>query len=350
MDTINQKVIVTTVPVVKKVSWLDRLIIWIDQLPLPAWLIYILVTIVIQILFNITFWIDGSVPLWENVTIPSVSFPLIVLGLAFYHYLTKAGSKALQDFRPLLEADDDEIKKIDTSLNYLPPWANWVVLIWGIVGSIPYVFGGSNTFGDIVPKSILPISMVYIMSVLTVFPWLNQFIRIIRQVRILQDLHQQASNINLLHLEPAHAFARLTASAGGGMILLMGLGMLYNPEMGTGVNLVGALISVFLGVLIFVAPLIGMRNRLIQEKVQRLKEISELLQLTTEQIHDKVKNQTDTDISEARSTMSALIEERALFEKVSTWPWNTGTIRGFTSTLLLPIVLWFITRLLERYF
>ncbi|MEJ2511917.1 MAG: hypothetical protein P8Y72_10025 [Anaerolineales bacterium] len=349
MDLINQKVVQTNVPVVQKVSWLDKWINWIDRLPMPAWLFYIALAIVIQLLFNITFWIDGSVPLWKNVTIPSVSPPLIILGFAFYHYLSKAASKALQNFRPLLEADDDEISRIDRALSQLPPWVNWVVLIWGIVGSIQYVFSGSNTFGDIVPQSILPISIIYIMSVFTVIPWFNQFFRIVRQVQTLQDLHQRATNINLLHLEPAHAFARLTASTGGGIILLMGLGILYNPEMGAGVNLVGAMISVFFGVLIFIAPLIGMRHRLLQEKLLRLKEISELLQVTTEQIHEKVKNQTDTDISEAKSTMSALIEERALIEKVSTWPWDTGTIRGFTSTLLLPIVLWFITRLLERY-
>lgn len=350
MDTTNQNTVGINVSAVDKISWFDHVIIWIDQRPWPAWLTYAGLIVVGELLFNLTFWIDGSVPFGEYVMLQSVSIPLVTLSFAFYHYLTKAGSKALQDFRPLLEADDEEIAKIDRTLNYLPSNLGWVILLLCMAGSIYYVFGSTNTFGDIVPKSILPASVVYITSVIVVIPFYSQFFRIVRQVRILQDLHQRASNINLLHLEPTHAFARLTASTGGGLILLMIAGNIYNPEMRTGANLLGFLIAIFLGISIFIVPLIGMRNRLIIEKSQRLKEISELLQLTTDEIHRKVRNQNLADISEARSTMGALVEEKTLIEKVSTWPWNTGTIRGFTSTLILPIVLWVITRLLERYF
>ena len=350
MDHIIQEVVKTNVPVEPKVSWVDRLTLWIDGRPWPVWLFYIALGIVAQVLFNVIFWIDGSVPLWKNVIIPSMFFPLAVLGLAFYHYLSKAGSKALRNYRPLIEADEDEIKKIDRALNYLPSRANWIVLFWAMAGSILYVFFGSNTFGELVPHTILPISVVYILSVLTVMPTFSLFFRIIRQVRILQDLHKRATNINLLYLEPAHAFARLTAGAGGGLILLLVLSNLYNPELSSGANLPGMVLGVLFGVLIFVVPLIGMRNRLIKEKSQRLKEISELLQLTLERIHGKVQNQTSTDIAEAQATMRTLIEERDLIAKVSTWPWDPGTIKGFTSTLVLPIALWFITHFLGKYF
>lgn len=335
---------------IKKISWIDKLIIWIDQLPFPAWLFYIIIILAGEFLLNLVFWMDGSVPYWQYITLQSISFPLVILGLVFYHYLTKAGSKALQDFRPLLEAADDEIVKIDRELNYLPAWLNWVVLIWAVVGSTPYLFGSANLFGDIAPQTNLPITFVYIATVITVCPFLYQTFRIVRQVRIIQDLYQQISNLNLLHLEPAHAFARLTASTGGGLILLMVAGTLYNPELRAGVNAFGFFIMISFGIFIFVIPLIGMRNRLITEKVQRLEEISQLLQLSIDQIHSKVREQDNTDMLEAKSAMEALIEERTLIEKISTWPWDTGTIRGFSSTLLLPIVLWFITRLLERYF
>lgn len=349
MENISQ-IAIPNVPVRQDVSWIDRLVIWIDQRTWPAWLFYAALWLVGELLLNVVFWVDGSVPVGEHLTLPSVSPVLYFLGLALYHYLTKAGSKALRDFRPLLEADDDEIARIDKVLNYLPPWTNWFVLLLAITGSILYVFGSPNTYGDIVPNSILPTIVIYIISVATVIPFFSQMIRIVRQVRTLQDLHERASNINLLHLEPAHAFARLTAKTGGGLILLQLLGTIYNPELAAGVNLPGTVTIVFFAGLIFMAPLIGLRNRLIKEKVQRLDEISGLLQLTFEQVHDKVRNHTDIDIAEANSTMSALIEERALIEKVSTWPWDTGTIRGFASTLLLPIVLWAITRVLEKYF
>ena len=275
--------------------------------------------------------------------------PLIVLGLAFYHFITQAGSQALQNFRPLLPADENEFTKIDYGLNYLPPRLFWLIIIISILGSISYVFGSPNTFGAIVPRTILPVSIIFIISIITVIPFYGQLFRIFRQVRILNDLFERASNINLLHLEPAHAFARLTASTGGGLILLIVTAILYNPDLGVGFNLVGVIIAACLCVLIFVVPLVGMRRRLIAEKKRRLEEVSGLLQLTLDQIHAKARNQADIDIGEVKATMGALIEERALIEKVSTWPWDTGTLRGFASTLLLPIVLWLITRLLEKF-
>lgn len=350
MSVKTQTSVGTNLKVEPKVSWIDSLTIWIDQLPLPAWLFYLIAIIAGEILISLVFWIDGSVPFGQRVVLPSISMPMIVLSWAFYHFLTRTGSKALRNFRPLLQADDSEIANIEQELNYLPPRTSWFVLILSILGSISYVFYTPNTFGEIVPRTTLPVSIIFIISVITVIPFYSQFFRMFRQVRILQDLFQRASHINLLHLEPANAFARLTASTGGGLILLMVMGIAYNPEIGAGINLVVAMLAVVISILIFILPLIGMRNRLIAEKNQRLEEISELLQLTIDKIHGKVRDQTDTDIGEAKATMGALIEERALFEKVSTWPWNTGTLRGFASTLLLPIVLWVITRLLEQYF
>jgi hypothetical protein len=345
MNIKTQNSVGINVNVEQNISWLDRQTIWIDHLPFPTWLLYIGLILAGEILFNLAFWIDGSRPFWERVTLRSVSVPLVFLCPALYHYLTKAGSKALQDFRPLLDADEKEIAKIDKALNYLPSRVNWIILFLAIGGSIWYVFGSPNTFGDIVPQTILPVSIVFISSVIIVIPFYSQCFRIVRQVRILQDLYQRASNINLLHLEPAHAFARLTASTRGGLILLMVVGILYNPELGVGVNLWASLIAVFFGILIFIIPLMGLRHRLVTEKNQRLKEVIELLQLTTDEIHSMVRNQNNTEITEAKLKMNALIEEKELFDKVSTWPWDTGTIRGFTTTLILPIGIWFITRL-----
>jgi len=41
-------------------SWIDSLIAWIDRLPGPVWLVYLLGTVTIAFLSNAIFWIDGS--------------------------------------------------------------------------------------------------------------------------------------------------------------------------------------------------------------------------------------------------------------------------------------------------
>jgi hypothetical protein len=54
------------------------------------------------------------------------------------------------------------------------------------------------------------------------------------------------------------------------------------------------------------------------------------------------------DMGGLNSALSALVAERGLLQGISTWPWEVSTLGGFVSSLLLPIVLLFVARLLER--
>ena len=47
-------------------------------------------------------------------------------------------------------------------------------------------------------------------------------------------------------------------------------------------------------------------------------------------------------------TLSSLEIERAALQRIPTWPWEPGTIRGLAAALLLPIVIWLIQFVLER--
>jgi hypothetical protein len=44
----------------------------------------------------------------------------------------------------------------------------------------------------------------------------------------------------------------------------------------------------------------------------------------------------------------ALVRERDVLDKIPTWPWQPDTIRWLGTALLLPIIVWTITRVLER--
>ncbi len=48
--------------------------------------------------------------------------------------------------------------------------------------------------------------------------------------------------------------------------------------------------------------------------------------------------------------MTSLLLERETLKKISTWPWEAETMRGFLSSVGLPILLWFITTYLGRFF
>lgn len=330
-------------------SWIDRLIHWIDRLPGAPWLFYVVSTVALTLLINLALWIDGSVAPGSYGSIEGIFPPFVFYFLALYHYLTRAGSRSLQAFRPLLEVDEASLAQADFRLATLPAWAGWLSIVLPFL-TLPQFFSSGQAFGDRNPNTILP----YIVAALgaaffgaTIFALI---FRSIRQLRMVYRLHAQATNINLLLLEPAHAFSGLTARTGIGIVLLLILGYIRNPSQVAESYLVsGYLLIAVSAVMVFVIPMLGMRVRLVEEKKRALHETTELLQSTSEKLERKIRSEDYTDLQGMETAIKAMIRKREMLEKISTWPWNPGTIRGFASTLLLPVFLWLVTRLLGRF-
>jgi hypothetical protein len=48
------------------------------------------------------------------------------------------------------------------------------------------------------------------------------------------------------------------------------------------------------------------------------------------------------------NNIKSLLAARELIARTPTWPWSSGTFRGFSTAVLLPILLWRVLRILER--
>jgi hypothetical protein len=174
-------------------------------------------------------------------------------------------------------------------------------------------------------------------------------IRSIQQLRMVSRLHAQAKNINLLKLEPAHAFSVLTARTGMGVIFILIFGYFLDPSgLSTSFDVFTSLAVAILAVVIFVMPIIGIRKQIDDVKERTLGETSDLLQRARDDLHSKVSRRAYDEFKGIENSIGALIRERELLGDIPTWPWDPGTLRGFASTLVLPVFLWLVTRLLER--
>ncbi|MGA9534114.1 MAG: hypothetical protein WBR18_15460 [Anaerolineales bacterium] len=329
-------------------SWIDGLIRWISGLPGPSWVFYLLSTLALGLLITVVLWVDGSVPFGSYGSMQGIFPPFVFYFLALYHYLTRVGSRALRTFRPFLDVDESELVRIDYELATLPRGLGWIGIVIALATLPPY-FSGGQAFGDRNPNTALP----YVVAIAaTTFFGATIFcliFRSFRQLRMVHRLHAAATNINLLKLEPAHAFSGLTARTGGGLILLMILGYIYDPAAFYGAyNLAGYATIALPAVVTFFVPVMGMRDRLKEEKSRALGEASDLLEMTSDALEKKIRDQDYDDLQGMETAIRALIRRRELLDGISTWPWDTGTIRGFASTLLLPILLWLITRLLGK--
>ena len=65
-------------------------------------------------------------------------------------------------------------------------------------------------------------------------------------------------------------------------------------------------------------------------------------------LHEHVDGARMSELGELKDQLSTLLTFRVEIAKISTWPWNPATLRGFLSALLVPIALLVIQNLLSR--
>ena len=328
-------------------SWIDRLVLWIEQLPGASWFFYVLGVLGTAALINAVLWIDGSVPLGSYGAIQGIFPPFVFYFLALYHYLTRVGSRSLLAFRPLMVVEEAEYVRIDHELTTLPRGLGRLAIA-AALASTPIYFLIGQVFGDLAPETPLPYIAAFALTAFFQATFICLVIRSLRQLRMVHRLHAEATNINLLKLRPAHALSGLTARTGIGIILLFILGYLYIPSLFSGGWLLAGYLT-FAGpaVAVFIVPLIAMRDRIRREKWRLLDDAIDLLQVTSDDMESRIRARDYGGVQGVESTIRALISKREMLEKISTWPWEPATLRGFASTLLLPIFIWLITRLLE---
>jgi hypothetical protein len=330
-------------------SWFDRLLAWIDDLPGPVWAYYLAALLMVTIVINTVFWIDGMLPVGSFDTFNSTFALFVVYWPLLYSYLTQVGSRSLHAYRPLLDLSDGEIARIEYKLTILPRWIGWLTVPMGFGLASLSVLTDPAPFGDLVPKTAVPYIGDILLEGFMIATFFCLLIRSIRQLRMVSELHSQATNINLLELKPAHAFSDLTARTGIGVILIVIVSYPADPHaFGTGLSIVLTTVTTLLAIGIFVLPVIGLQSRLDDEKERALSQTHAQLQIVRNRLHNEVKSGQFEDMGAIKDAIEALIDERDLLKSVSTWPWNPKTIRGFVSALLLPLFLGLATRLLEK--
>jgi hypothetical protein len=98
----------------------------------------------------------------------------------------------------------------------------------------------------------------------------------------------------------------------------------------------------------FVLPLRGMHRRLAAEKDRALAEVASRFETVFARLHERVDQEVLTDADKFNLQITSLSAEREVLARVSTWPWEPATLTGFLTTLVLPVFLWVIQRVLER--
>jgi hypothetical protein len=333
-------------------SWVDLLTDWVRTLPGPSWLFYVLVGVVPIFIMALIGWIENNA--WDIFGPLTIVVALTAgFALALVHYLDDVAARALAKFRPALDADRVEYEALRYQLTTMPAWPTLFASLLGIATSVVIVlFSNPNDlrqFGAFTSPS-LAFTVVQVATFL--FLWVVQAALIyhtVRQLRLVSHIYANYTKINLFQLQPVYSFSMLTSRTALGLIVLVYAWVGTEPRTAdTPLGLASALFFLTIAAVVFVWPLLGMHGMLSDEKARLQAEAGQHLEVAVAELHRRTEAGDYSDMVNIQNAIDGLVKERGALEKISTWPWEPETVRLVVTALLLPVVLWFVTRVLER--
>ncbi|MBA2633610.1 MAG: hypothetical protein H0U86_11530 [Chloroflexi bacterium] len=328
-------------------SWIDPALDWIERLPGPAWAFYLGFWIVAIAVVSAVRWLDGSLPFAKIDVFQAASTFYAPAALGLLHLLRRVAGSSLQSFRPALDIGDDDYARLHYQLTAIPAGPALVATLIGLVAAAAAVRVDSGLVSTETAPAATMVIVVVIYWAVVLIPIL--LYNTVRQLQLVTRVHRLATRIDLFEPRPLYAFSALSASAGVGLLLFNYYSALTDPTTFTNPIWYGVFgISVIVAIAFFVLPLYGMHRRIAAEKDRLESESGERVRTVISALHRQVDRGDLGDADQLNKTFASLALEREVLDKMPTWPWQPDTVRGFITALVVPVVLWLITRVLER--
>jgi hypothetical protein len=175
-----------------------------------------------------------------------------------------------------------------------------------------------------------------------------------RQLRMISRIYNDYARVDLFNLGPMYSLSKLTArtAVALGAIIYAWLYLNVAVQNGTQItppSLLEAAVFSIIVILIFVLPLLGARRLLRKAKDAARLEAHQQFKAVAAELHRRREAGDYSGMAGINDALDALMKEQSVLDKVSTWPWQPETLRGVAATILVPIMIWTITRLLERF-
>lgn len=331
-------------------SFIDRFMWFIQWLPIPYWLTYLLLFILQGTMNQALGWLDGWVPAYTFNPL-SFLFPIWQwIPLAAITYLNNISVTTLSSFRALLDVDEDAYQQLKVEFTTMPRRG---VILNGVIWVVIYVLITTLAYDTFYIGYGLGSTLrwVVILQGLIAFPTGGViYYHSIRQLRLVTRTVKLVKRFNLFHLDPVYAFSQLTARTGIIWMLLLGLTLLAFPlDLATLLTIAMLAGQVVLALAAFVFPLRSVNQRLVIEKRSLLAENRQRIEATLAHLHQRIDQNETSEIGKINDALAGLNTEGDILAKISTLPFSTNTLRGFLSAIVLPIVLLLVQIGIQRW-
>ena len=332
-------------------SVLDRLILRIDRLPGHGWWVYPLAIIAFLAWIHLWLWFRGFRPLgtFEPASLGFVFYG--PFGVAAIHYLNRAGNHAMAAFRPALRLSDEEIEVRRYELVTFPAggWL-WVFLAVGVVLGVGVVAtqqaAAVGMFGPTLADWLIVAAPV---AVAGYSGFAAVTFHTLRQLRCVARLHREA-HIDLFDVGPLYAFSGLTMRTGLVWITVGYYSLTVSAAFvsGNAIALPVTLGNFVFATACFVVPLYGLHGRLVDVKAGLLREASRRVEAVTTQLYARVDGEQLAGIKEVTDALGGVVAARDQVLKLPTWPWPPRALGQFATALVLPVVVYVVSRLVGQ--
>lgn len=323
-------------------SWVDRLTDWVERLPIPWWLFYLLLAALLIGLVALGLWRTGVYaavgfhPM--QVWLPTLTVYL----LALTHALDRTAAGALQRFRPAFRGDEDEFRTAAYKMTTLPARTTLLLTVIASVVTLPfgrYEMALMQTGG--LERVPLLFDGVLLLLYLTSYPF---FYHVWHQLRETHRLLRDRTAVRLDDIRPIYALSRVTAATALGIALFNYGWFAVQPglEPDNPVAAFEGIFSMGVALIVFIWPLWGAHRLLAEAKEQALAALTSRKQAARAQLHDAVDRGRLDRIDPLHKALGVLQAEFNEISAVATWPWAPGTLRNLMGAVLLPVALWLI--------
>jgi hypothetical protein len=328
-------------------SALSRFYAAVERLPGGGWWIYPLLLVAEVAYLETILWLTGRLPLW---TISTDGVAGLVYGpysIAASHYLFRVAGQSMDAFRPASGLSDADFALRRYELVTLPAGRLWVaLLLGGIVALGSIVFAPASALA---PYGQTPLAALLVLGPAALFGYVMFPVvayQTIRELRAVERLHREATALDLFDTAPIYAFSRLTMQIGLAFVFVGYYSLTVNAgfQAGNLFSLATVGSGVLLGVACFIVPLWGIHGRLVADKTRLVRGVNLRAQALQEELYRRVDALNLAAIKEVTDALGGVYATRDQVARLPTWPWPPQVLRGFISAILLPVVVFLITR------
>jgi hypothetical protein len=333
-------------------SWVHALTGAMDRLPGPRWVAYLGLAAVMIVLQHIQYWSTGRAEVGTVDRLSTYYGATIAAIVWLAGHLERTTRSGFERIRPALTVGEAEADRLGHELTIIPGRPAAAITIIGAVISIASFLADPEgaAVGGLPPAMLALAFATQVVGSSLVFQMLYW---LLRQMRTVRDILDRAVNVDVFRPGPLHAIAALTARPGALLTLLVASVVLVVPVtdnleaflVGWGPYLIA---PPLFAVVAFVAPLAGAHARLEAQKERLQDETEDRIRGLLEDLHRDVDARDLARADAYSKTLAALVTERDLLARLSTWPWSVSTLRRFISAIGLPLALFVTQQLVVR--